>query len=223
MERLAGRIVLLWGWRRRAAAFAAGALAVLAQPPFDFFAACFISFPVLVWLLDGAAGDGGRGFPARLTAFFATGWWFGFGYFLAGLWWIGAALLVEADAHAWAMPFAVLGLPAVLALFFGLACALAECAIAGGVGLSADLGGLHSERGGRPEEWLFGEGPGGFVVAGEEHEIERLTREGMAIRVGEAGGEAIEIACGEASLSVTVVAAAAAWGSLGERMEAAHG
>ena len=105
----------------------------------------------------------------------------------------------------------------------GLACALAECAIAGGVGLSADLGGLHSERGGRPEEWLFGEGPGGFVVAGEEHEIERLTREGMAIRVGEAGGEAIEIACGEASLSVTVVAAAAAWGSLGERMEAAHG
>ena len=126
MERLAGRIVLLWGWRRRAAAFAAGALAVLAQPPFDFFAACFISFPVLVWLLDGAAGDGGRGFPARLTAFFATGWWFGFGYFLAGLWWIGAALLVEADAHAWAMPFAVLGLPAVLALFFGLACALAR-------------------------------------------------------------------------------------------------
>ena len=125
MERLAGRIVLLWGWKRRAAAFAAGALAVLSQPPYDFFAACFIAFPVLVWLLDGAAGDGGRSILSRIMPFFATGWWFGFGYFLAGLWWIGRALLVEADAHAWAMPFAVLGLPAVLALFFGLACLLA--------------------------------------------------------------------------------------------------
>ncbi|MFN8149718.1 MAG: phosphoribosylformylglycinamidine synthase subunit PurL [Solirubrobacterales bacterium] len=105
----------------------------------------------------------------------------------------------------------------------GLACALAECAIAGGVGLSADLGGLHSERGGEPEEWLFGEGPGGFVVAGEERELERLAREGMAIRVGEAGGESIEIVCAEAALSVTVAAADSAWSSLGERMEAAHG
>lgn len=126
MERLAGRIVLLWGWKRRATALVAGALAVLAQPPFDFFAVCFIAFPVLVWLLDGAAGDGGRSILSRFFSFFATGWWFGFGYFLAGLWWIGRALLVEADAHAWAMPFAVVGLPAVLAVFFGLACALAR-------------------------------------------------------------------------------------------------
>jgi len=101
----------------------------------------------------------------------------------------------------------------------GLACALAECAIAGGVGLSADLEGLRSERGGEPEEWLFGEGPGGFVVAGEEGEIERLAQDGMAIRIGEAGGEAIAIGCGEVTLNVPVAEAEAAWRSLGERMD----
>ena len=56
MERLAGRIILLWGWRRALVAFTAGALAVLTQAPFDFFAVGFVSFPVLVWLLDGATG-----------------------------------------------------------------------------------------------------------------------------------------------------------------------
>ena len=126
MKRLAGRIILLWGWRRALAALAAGALAALGQAPWDFFAACFISFPVLVWLLDGAEGDGSRRLPFRLAPAFAVGWWFGFGYFMAGLWWVGNALLVEADEFAWALPVAVLGLPALLALFYGFATALAR-------------------------------------------------------------------------------------------------
>jgi apolipoprotein N-acyltransferase len=42
MVRLAGRIILLWGWRRALVAFLAGAFAVLGQAPYDFFAACFI-------------------------------------------------------------------------------------------------------------------------------------------------------------------------------------
>ena len=126
MVSIAGRIILLWGWRRALVAFLAGALGVLALPPFDFPAVCFISFPVLVWLLDGAASDGTGGALRRLWPSFVTGWWFGFGWFVAGLWWVGKALLVEAGAHAWAMPFAILGLPAVLALFYGLAAALAR-------------------------------------------------------------------------------------------------
>lgn len=126
MERLAGRIILLWGWRRALAALAAGALAALSQPPFDFFAVCFIAFPVLVWLLDGAAYQPGERLIRRLTQPFLIGWWFGFGYFLAGLWWTGAALLVEAELFAWALPLAVLGLPALLALFYGLATMLAR-------------------------------------------------------------------------------------------------
>ena len=126
MKRLAGRIILLWGWRRALVAFTAGALAVLAQAPYDFFAVAFVSFPVLVWLLDGATVQPPAGFLKRLLPAFATGWWFGFGYFLGGLWWIGSALLVEAESFAWALPLAVLGIPAMLAFFYGFATAAAK-------------------------------------------------------------------------------------------------
>ena len=42
----------------------------------------------------------------------------------------------------------------------GLACALAESAIAGGIGCRVDLDPLVEERGGSGETALFGEGPG---------------------------------------------------------------
>lgn len=139
MEKLAGKIVLLWGWRRAALAFLAGALAVLAQAPFDFFAVCFVSFPLLVWLLDGVTAERGEGLVRRLKPAFLLGWWFGFGYFVAGLWWIGNALLVEAEEFAWALPLAVLALPAVLAIFYGFATALARMIWANDIGRIAAL------------------------------------------------------------------------------------
>lgn len=126
MERLAGRIILLWGWRRSLVAFLAGALAVLAQAPYDFFAVCFVSFPVLVWLIDGATEGPRRWALGQLLPAFGIGWWFGFGYFLAGLWWIGGAVLVEAESFAWALPLAVLGIPLLLAFFYGFACMVAR-------------------------------------------------------------------------------------------------
>lgn len=156
MERLAGRIILMWGWRRALAAFLAGAFAALAQPPFDFFAACFFSFPVLVWLLDGAASQPGEGRLRRMARPFLIGWWFGFGYFLAGLWWTGAALLVEAELFAWALPLAVLGLPALLALFYGFATMLARSVWSDGAGRIAALA-----AGFALAEWLRG-----FVLTG---------------------------------------------------------
>ena len=39
-----------------------------------------------------------------------AGWWFGFGYFLAGLYWVGNAFLVDAKTFGWLLPFAVIGL-----------------------------------------------------------------------------------------------------------------
>ena len=139
MERLAGRIILLWGWRRALVAFLAGALAVLGQAPYDFFAACFISFPLLVWLLDGATGEASGSLFRRLRPAFAVGWWFGFGYFLAGLWWIGSALLVEADEFAWALPFAVVGIPFALAFFYGFATMVARLLWSSDIGRIAAL------------------------------------------------------------------------------------
>jgi apolipoprotein N-acyltransferase len=122
---LAGRLTLLWGWRRGLAAFLAGGASALAMPPLHFFLVLFMSFPVLIWLLDGASEIDGRKGPALRAAFF-TGWAFGFGFFLAGLYWIGGAFLVEADVFGWALPLAVTILPAGLALFPAAACALAR-------------------------------------------------------------------------------------------------
>jgi apolipoprotein N-acyltransferase len=151
MERLAGRIILLWGWRRLAAAFAAGALLIPTQAPYDFFAAGFISFPVLVWLLDGVTNETSRNPLKRFKPAFAVGWWFGFGYFLAGLWWIGGAVLVEAESFAWALPFAVLGIPLLLAFFYGLATALARLLWADGIARIAALAFVFGFA-----EWLRG-------------------------------------------------------------------
>lgn len=126
IERFAGWLILLSGWRRALAAFAAGGFAVLSVAPYDFFAACFVSFPVLVWLLDGATADPSARFLRRLLPAFSIGWWFGFGYFVFSLWWVGMAMLVEAESFAWAIPIAVLVLPAIMSLFYGLAAALAR-------------------------------------------------------------------------------------------------
>jgi apolipoprotein N-acyltransferase len=122
VTRLAHSIMLSWGWRRILVAFLAGASTTLALPPMNIWPVPFITFPILVWLIDGAAS--GR-LGGTLTAG-ATGWWFGFGYFLAGLYWVGNALLVDAQMFGWLLPFAVIGLPAVLALFTGLGAALAR-------------------------------------------------------------------------------------------------
>ena len=61
-----------------------------------------------------------RGRATRRSAFF-TGWWFGFGHFVLGLYWISFALLTDIAKFWWMMPFAIAGLPALLAIFIGLA------------------------------------------------------------------------------------------------------
>lgn len=140
MKGSAGKIVLLWGWRRAAVSFLAGAFATLALPPFDFAAAAFVPFVLLLLLIEGATAAPNAGFFRRLSPTFMIGWWFGFGYFTAGLWWLGNALLVEAESFAWAIPLAVLLLPAFLALFFGFAAALARIIWTDGIGAAAALG-----------------------------------------------------------------------------------
>jgi phosphoribosylformylglycinamidine synthase II len=77
----------------------------------------------------------------------------------------------------------------------GLACALAEAAIGCGVGAEVDLQPLR-ERGCSPEEALFGEGTGGFLVSGAREELEALG----AVVLGTVGGTTLEIAAGDRSL-----------------------
>jgi apolipoprotein N-acyltransferase len=119
---IAAAIILSWGWKRAVTALVAGAASVLAMPPFNAWPVLFLTFPVMVWLIDGAGAGRWRGIPAAAMA----GWWFGLGYFVPGLYWIGYAFLVDAPTFAWLLPFAILGLPAYLALFTAFGFALAR-------------------------------------------------------------------------------------------------
>ncbi|MFX8437238.1 hypothetical protein ABTL87_18935, partial [Acinetobacter baumannii] len=89
---------------------------------FNIFPVLFITLPVLVWLIDGTGAGRLGGVPTAAL----TGYWFGLGYFVPGLYWIGYAFFVDADVFAWLTPFAVLGLPAYLAIFTAIGCALAR-------------------------------------------------------------------------------------------------
>ena len=106
----------------------------------------------------------------------------------------------------------------------GLACALAEMAIAGGVGLEVDLDPLVEARGCAGETALFGEGPGGFVLAGDRGELERLAAGAVDVFVvGVAGGDRISIDAAEAEVDVPLADAARAWRSLGGAARGAGG
>ncbi len=122
LTRIPHAIMLASGWRRALIAFVAGAVSVLAVAPFNAWPVLFVTFPVLVWLIDGSAA--GRWSGVWVAA--GTGWCFGFGYFVAGLYWIGYAFLVDAKTFAWLLPIAVTGLPAYLALYTALGLALAR-------------------------------------------------------------------------------------------------
>lgn len=98
-------------------AFALGFVGALAFPPTAFFPILAISFPALIILL--------RQTPNSRAAF-VVGWSFAFGYFLLGLYWIAAAMFVDIRAFWWAVPLAVAGLPAICAIYYGLAAALAR-------------------------------------------------------------------------------------------------
>ncbi len=156
LEGVAGHFILLWGWKRYLVALLAGAIAAFAQAPYDFFAVCLVSFPVLVWLLDGATADPGKRFLGRLMPAFWTGFWFGFGYFLCGLWWIADAMFVDLSQYGWALPAPLILLPALMALFYGFATALARLAWSEGIGRIAALAAAFAVA-----EWLRS-----FVLSG---------------------------------------------------------
>ncbi len=129
----------LWGWKRNALAFFAGAILTLALPPFDFFAVGFISFPILLWLLDGAVPSQNARGTLRLYPAAVIGWFFGFGYFVFGLWWLANAMVAQGNEFLWALPLAVFGLPALLALFYAGAAMISKSIWGNGVGAAAAL------------------------------------------------------------------------------------
>lgn len=105
---------------RMALAALAGGAAVFGMAPFDSWPILLVALGILAWLIDGAAD---RPRPKRTAAL--TGWAFGLTYFAGGIYWVGEAFYVD-PATVWLMPFAVTLLPAGMAIYFGLAAALAR-------------------------------------------------------------------------------------------------
>ena len=178
MFALGDAVAAATGWRRRLVALLSGAVGALALAPIGFGPALVVPMVVAVWLLDGCVPPAtSRRWPwpsaGTLRRAFGLGWWWGFGYFLAGFWWLGSAFLIDPE-FIWALPLGVLGLPALLALFtgvgFGLARAIWVPGAARVLALALGLGSSEWARGhlftGFPWNAL-GMGLGGTLVTAQ--------------------------------------------------------
>jgi apolipoprotein N-acyltransferase len=113
------RFAVLTGWRADLGLLAAGVLSALALPPVHLIPVLLLTVPALLVRIGVSAGPRGA---AR------AGWWFGLGFYIAGLYWLTDAILFEADRFWWVVPFAVPAVAAALALFIAAACAIARLA-----------------------------------------------------------------------------------------------
>ena len=111
VEALKRRLTRLAGWRRWAALGALGVMAALALPPLFLLPLLIPAFSGLLWTIEDSAAPGSTGRA------FADGWWFGFGFSAAGLYWIGFSFFVDAAQFGWMAPFAISGMAAGMALF----------------------------------------------------------------------------------------------------------
>jgi apolipoprotein N-acyltransferase len=137
IDRFAGWVRTLTGRHRALLAFGAGAASDLAMAPFHVWPVLIVTLAILVWLLDGATARtdvAESTLPtSRIRRWLASAsgqsaivaWWFGFGYFFFGLFWIGEAFLVMPGKVIILLPLAVTAMPAGLALFWAAAAAAA--------------------------------------------------------------------------------------------------
>ncbi|HUI17206.1 MAG TPA: apolipoprotein N-acyltransferase [Alphaproteobacteria bacterium] len=125
LRRLAERLAALTGWRRYALAALFGVLATLSLPPVYALPLIVPAMSGLLWLHDGSR--------TRWQTL-ALGWWFGFGFFLSGLYWIGISMTIDLARFGWMIPFATGGLSAGFAFYSAAALLLLELSRAKGVG-----------------------------------------------------------------------------------------
>ena len=93
--------------------FILGAVGALAYPPIGWFWVVFITIPAFMYILRAFSNE-------TKWRCFAVGWWFGFGHFLASLYWIANALFVDFQTYFWLYPFALIGIPAAEGVYIGI-------------------------------------------------------------------------------------------------------
>ena len=97
----------------------------------------------------------------------------------------------------------------------GPAVALAELALFARVGCQADLGALIARTDCSPADALFGEGPGGFIIAGAKAALEALGGQGVPVEMlGPVVGREVRVEAGELGLELGIDRLRAAWESL---------
>jgi len=111
LSSLKSRLSSLTGIQKYAAAFGLGTLMTLSMPPVGAFYLLLICVPGMIWL---ARRSGTK------TDAFLTGWAFGAGYFIFGLYWVSFALFVDIDSFWWVLPLSAITGPTVLALYYAL-------------------------------------------------------------------------------------------------------
>ncbi len=111
LDSLKTRISSLTGVKKYAAAFGLGALMTLSMPPIGAFYILLLCVPGLIWLTQQSKTK---------TETFLTGWAFGAGYFIFGLYWVSFALFVDIEAWWWVLPFSTIIAPTILALYYAL-------------------------------------------------------------------------------------------------------
>lgn len=75
--------------------FLCGLLLTLALPPYYIYPVAIIAFPLFFWLINQIEGT---------RKICASGYWFGFGFFAGGFYWIGNALLIDIGRTGWLYP-----------------------------------------------------------------------------------------------------------------------
>src|SRR5690349_11678051 len=105
------RLQNLTGFKKYFTAFMLGAVMTLAMPPAGLFPVLLLCIPAFIWLTYGSR-------TKRET--FMTGWAFGAGYFIFGLYWVSMALFVDIHQFWWVLPLSAIIGPAIVGLYYGL-------------------------------------------------------------------------------------------------------
>ena len=102
--------------------FILGLLTVLSFQPFNFFFINFILVPVLFLTLVYVNKKSKNIYRKKphLSNLFFVGYLFGIGYFASGIYWISYSLTYD-ENFKYLIPFALIGIPMFLGIFFGLA------------------------------------------------------------------------------------------------------
>ena len=96
--------------KRRLTLAIAGAILALAFAPLQWIPLAWVSFLSVFYALDQIESP---------KSAFWDGWLFGFSFFVASLYWVAIATTVDLAAFWWVIPFALFGLPFILAFFVG--------------------------------------------------------------------------------------------------------